>query len=85
MLMTRILFLAMSALMLVLDAAALWSISGAKESVGSVVPTALIVNAIALPAVMVMAYRIGQITGVAHFRKGAKGKDGGPRAHHGAG
>lgn len=67
MLMTRILYVTLTLVMLALNGAALWAL---PEQTGSpIVQTALVVNAVTWPIALMVAYRIGQVTGVAYLRK----------------
>lgn len=68
MLMTRLLYLVFTLILVVLNAAALWALPGSPIEVNRVVPAALIINALAWPLVLVIAYRIGQVTGVEYLR-----------------
>jgi hypothetical protein len=67
--MTRILYLILTSVVLALNGAALWDLSSSAQGVSAIVPAALIVNAIALPVALAIAYRIGQLTGVEYLRR----------------
>lgn len=67
MLMTRLLYLVFTLILVALNAAALWVLSGSPVEVNRVVPAALIINALAWPLALVITYRIGQVTGVEYL------------------
>ena len=67
MLMTRILYLTFTLILVALNAAALWALSGSPVEVNRVVPAALVINAMAWPVALVITYRIGQVTGVEYL------------------
>jgi hypothetical protein len=67
MLMTRMLYLAFTAILVALNAAALWALSDSPVEMNRVVPAALIINALAWPLALVITYRIGQVTGVEYL------------------
>ncbi len=69
MLMTRIVYLTFTSLTLALNLTALWSVLGGSAKVASVVPAALVINAVTWPLALMIAYRVGQVTGVEYFRK----------------
>lgn len=69
MLMTRIVYIALSVIMLALNAAAYLALSDIAQGVSPIVRTALVVNALIWPLALVISYRIGQFTGVAYLRR----------------
>ncbi len=69
MLMTRILYTSFLLFLLVLNGSALWWLAGTPQPVAGIVPAALIVNVVAWPLALVIAYRTGQFTSAEHWRK----------------
>lgn len=69
MLMTRVIYLTFVLVFGALNSAALWALSGSAQTVNPIVPAALIINTLMWPIALVVAYRIGQVTGVEYFRK----------------
>jgi hypothetical protein len=69
MLMTRVVYLSFIVLLFVINGIALWTLFTDSHEVAAVVPAALIINTIAWPIALIIAYRIGQVTGVEYFRK----------------
>ena len=69
MLMTRLLFFTFTLIIIVLNGAALWTLSSNAQKIEAIVPTALIVSAVISPLALMIAYRIGQVTGVEYLRK----------------
>jgi cation transport ATPase len=73
MLMTRILYVSLMAILLALNGSAVWEASSAKPAMNATVFAALLVNIIAWPIALVVAYRVGQFTGVERLHKSRKG------------
>jgi hypothetical protein len=69
MLMTRLVYLSFTLLILAINGAALWTALNGIQSASAIVPGALIINAVMWPLALVIAYRIGQVTGVEYLRK----------------
>jgi hypothetical protein len=69
MLMTRLVYLSFTLLILAINGAALWTALTSSQSASAIVPSALIINAVMWPLALVVAYRIGQVTGVEYLRK----------------
>ncbi len=69
MLMTRLVYLSFSLIILAINGAALWAALSSIQSPSAIVPGALIINIVMWPIALVVAYRIGQITGVEYLRK----------------
>ncbi len=69
MMMTRVIYLTFVVVFVLLNGAALWALAGSSQSVSSIVPAALIINTLMWPITLVVAYRIGQVTGVEYLRK----------------
>lgn len=67
--MTRIAYISLSVVMLALNGAAYLALSDIEQGVSPIVKTALVVNALAWPLALVIAYRIGQVTGIAYLRR----------------
>ena len=69
MLMTRLLYLALTVFLVGLNAAALVALSADAHDVSRIVPVALVVNAFTWPLALIVTYRIGQVTGLELLRK----------------
>ena len=69
MLMTRIVYLSFTLVVLVLNCAALLAVRNSPHEIDAIVPAALLIDAMAWPLALVIAYRIGQVTGVEYFRQ----------------
>jgi hypothetical protein len=69
MLMTRILYASFLLFLLVLNGSALWTLMNPAQRVAGIVPAALIVNSVAWPLALVIAYRTGQFTNEEHRRR----------------
>lgn len=69
MLMTRFAYLCFMILVLSLNGAALWAVFHAGQPIEAIVPGALIVNLASWPLAVIIAYRIGQVTGQEYLRK----------------
>lgn len=65
--MTRIAYISLNVVMLALNGAAYLALSDIEQGVSPIVKTALVVNA--WPLALVIAYRIGQVTGIAYLRR----------------
>lgn len=65
--MTRILFLIFVTIFLGLNVTALMATR--QETVAAIIPATLVINAVSWPIALVIAYRIGQTTGIAYLRK----------------
>ncbi len=73
MLMTRLVYLSFTLIILAINGAALWAVMANVQSTSAIVPSALILNIVMWPLALVVAYRVGQVTGVEYLRK-AKAK-----------
>ncbi len=69
MLMTRILYASFLLFLFVLNGSALWWLASTPQPVAGIVPAALIVNVVAWPLALVIAYRTGQFTNEEHRRR----------------
>jgi hypothetical protein len=69
MLMTRIVYLSFTLVVHTLNFAALWAARNNPHEIDAIVPAVLLINALAWPLALVIAYRIGQVTGVEYFRQ----------------
>lgn len=69
MLMTRLTYLLTTLILLALNGVALWAVLRGEQPIDAIVPAALIINLFAWPVALVVAYRVGQVTGVEYFRK----------------
>jgi len=69
MLMTRLVYLSFTLLILAINGAALWTALTSTQSASAIVPGALIINAVIWPLALVVAYRVGRVTGVEYLRK----------------
>ena len=69
MLMTRIVYLSFTLVVLALNCAALLAVRNSPHEIDAIVPATLLINALAWPLALVIAYRIGQVTGVEYFRQ----------------
>lgn len=69
MLMTRFVYLCATVFLLALNIAALLAVMHATQPSPAIVPGTLILNAVAWPLGLVVAYRVGQVTGVEYLRK----------------
>jgi hypothetical protein len=69
MLMTRLVYLSVMLIILAVNGAALWAMLNGTHEVDAIVPAALIFNIVTWPLALVVAYRIGQVTGVEYFRQ----------------
>jgi hypothetical protein len=69
MLMTRLIYAIFTMLLVALNAVALWVVSSDAHNMNPIVPTTLVINAVAWPLALVITYRIGQVTGVEYLRK----------------
>ncbi|WP_414463627.1 hypothetical protein [Hyphomicrobium sp. DY-1] len=56
-------------IILAINIAALWGVFRGSGEIAPVVPAALIINSVCWPLALVVAYRVGQVTGVEYFRK----------------
>jgi hypothetical protein len=74
MLMTRFAYLCFMVLILSLNGAALWAVFQAAPPIEAIVPAAFIVNLASWPLALIIAYRVGQVTGQEYLRK-ARTKD----------
>jgi hypothetical protein len=70
MLMTRFVYLCATVFVLAFNIAALISVARAAQPSQAIVSGALILNSVAWPLGLIVAYRVGQITGVEFWRKG---------------
>ena len=57
MLMTRIVYLSFTLIVLVLNFTALWAVRNNPHEIDAIVPAALLINAVAWPLALVIAYR----------------------------
>ena len=68
MLMTRFVYLCATVLLVGLNGAALWAVSRSGLT-DTIVPATLVMNLICWPLALIVAYRVGQVTGQEYFRK----------------
>jgi hypothetical protein len=69
MLMTRFAYLCFTVLIFALNGVALWAVYRAAQPVDAIIPAALILNLVSWPLALIVAYRVGQVTGQEYFRK----------------
>jgi hypothetical protein len=69
MLMTRFVYLCITILIFALNGVALWAVYHAAQPIDAIVPAALIMNMASWPLALMVAYRVGQVTGQEYFRK----------------
>ena len=69
MLMTRFAYLCATVIIIVLNGAAVVALYRSSAPVDTFVAATLIINLVSWPLAIVIAYRVGQVTGVEYFRK----------------